>query len=151
MTERPRGPHGPDRPARALDRRQALGGLAAAGVGGPLLAACGGGGNGDASGSGGGPDGPVELGATSEVPIGSGRIYDEQEVVVTQPSEGDFRAFTATCTHQGCAVSDVTETIDCVCHGSKFSIEDGSVVQGPASEPLGEVDITVDGGSITVS
>lgn len=65
--------------------------------------------------------------------------------MVTQPAAGEFKAFSATCTHQACAVTGVTETIDCVCHGSKFSITDGSVVQGPATEPLPEKPISVEG------
>jgi Rieske Fe-S protein len=39
-------------------------------------------------------------------------------------------------------------TIDCPCHGSKFSIKDGSVVKGPATAPLALVAIKVDGTSI---
>ena len=58
--------------------------------------------------------------------------------MVTQPTEGDFKAFSALCTHQGCVVSEIKgEDIDCTCHGSKFSIADGSVVDGPANEAPG--------------
>jgi Rieske Fe-S protein len=71
--------------------------------------------------------------------------------VVTQPTAGEFKAFSGVCTHQGCLVSGVTDTIDCSCHGSKFDLADGSVTSGPASSPLGEVGITVDGDQITLS
>lgn len=86
------------------------------------------------------------------MPVGGGTIIDADKVVVTQPAEGDFKAFSSICTHQGCPVSSVSDgTINCTCHGSRFSIEDGSVVQGPATRALDGVDITVDGDSITLA
>ncbi|MGI5272204.1 Rieske (2Fe-2S) protein [Nonomuraea sp. CA-218870] len=95
---------------------------------------------------------PKALADTSDIPSGQGKIFKNQDVVVTQPSEGEFRAFSATCTHQGCAVASVSNgVINCPCHGSQFSIEDGSVVQGPASEPLAEKKINVSGGKIRLA
>ena len=74
------------------------------------------------------------------------------KVVVTQPTEGDFKAFTAVCTHQGCIVETSSEgEIPCPCHLSSFSPEDGSPVSGPASAPLAPVGITVDGDSIALA
>jgi Rieske Fe-S protein len=71
------------------------------------------------------------------------------KVVITQPQAGSFRAFTAICTHQGCTVSTVSGgTINCPCHGSKFSVASGSVVAGPAPSPLAPVAIKVQGTSI---
>jgi Rieske Fe-S protein len=94
------------------------------------------------------PDAGAELASTTEVPVGGGLILAEQRIVITQPTEGDFKAFSAVCTHQQCVVSEVTETIDCTCHGSMFSIEDGSVQGGPAPSPLEEVTIEVEGDRI---
>ena len=72
--------------------------------------------------------------------------------MVTQPTQGDFKAFSAVCTHQGCVVAEIKgEDIDCNCHGSKFSIKDGSVVSGPATQPLQALKATVSGGEISVS
>jgi nitrite reductase/ring-hydroxylating ferredoxin subunit len=86
---------------------------------------------------------------TSDVPDGGGQIIDGPNIVVTQPEAGSFKAFTAVCTHQGCIVSTVADgTIDCPCHGSKFSIKDGSVVNGPATRPLAAIAIKVEGTSI---
>ncbi|MFE7776659.1 Rieske (2Fe-2S) protein [Streptomyces sp. NPDC057445] len=97
------------------------------------------------------PAGEV-LGTTSEVPEGGGKIFDAQKVVVTQPAKGEFKAFTAICTHQGCTVDKVENgTIDCPCHGSKFRIQDGSVAKGPAQRPLEAKRISVSGDQIRLT
>jgi Rieske Fe-S protein len=89
------------------------------------------------------------LATTSAVPIGGGMILAEKKIVITQPRAGSFKAFTAVCTHQGCTVSTVSGgTINCPCHGSKFSVANGSVVGGPAPAPLAAVSIKVQGTSI---
>ena len=89
------------------------------------------------------------LARTSEIPVGGGKIFADEKVVVTQPAKGDFKAFSAVCSHQGCMVKSVEGgTINCVCHGSKFSIEDASVQAGPATRPLPAEKITVTGDSI---
>ena len=82
------------------------------------------------------PEGIV-LGATSDIPVGGGAIYTAAKVVVTQPASGQYKAFSAVCTHVGCLVNKVTSgTIDCPCHGSEFRITNGAVVAGPAPSPL---------------
>ena len=91
------------------------------------------------------------LAATADVPVGGGVILAAQDTVITQPVEGEFKAFTATCTHQGCTVATVTETINCTCHGSSYAVADGSVVAGPAPSPLAEKAITVTDGTITLA
>ncbi|MBV5245435.1 MULTISPECIES: ubiquinol-cytochrome c reductase iron-sulfur subunit [Mycolicibacterium] len=87
-----------------------------------------------------------KLASTSDVPVGSGTIVGE--VVVTQPVAGEFKAFSAVCTHTGCLLNKVADgTIDCPCHGSRFSL-DGAVVNGPAEKPLQPVAVRVQGDSI---
>ena len=89
------------------------------------------------------------VGKTADVPVGSGKIFGD--VVVTQANPGVFKAFTAVCTHQGCALSGVTDgKIDCPCHGSKFDL-DGGVAKGPATKPLEAVQVAVKGDSIVRS
>jgi Rieske Fe-S protein len=100
----------------------------------------------EASGGGGGG-----ISSTAEVPVGGGLILAEQKLVITQPTKGDFKGFTAVCTHQGCTVNNVTDTINCPCHGSMFSIEDGSVVGGPAPSPLAEQELVVRGDTIDLA
>ena len=88
----------------------------------------------------------------ADVPVGGGVIAKDAKIVVTQPKAGQFHAFSAVCTHKGCTVSRVADgTIDCPCHGSKFSDVDGSVVEGPAGSPLPAKTATVSGGTLTVS
>ena len=155
-----------DQPERLRDappdagspRRTLLKGLAAGGLALPLLSACGsgdsggsGGGSAGGSGSGSGGSGGGVSVAESTVPVGGGVVVD-QEVVVTQPSKGDFKAFSAICTHQGCPVEGVQNgEIVCPCHGSRFSAKDGSVVNGPAAAPLGAKKVQVNGGKVTVT
>ncbi|MEU7000713.1 Rieske 2Fe-2S domain-containing protein [Nonomuraea sp. NPDC046570] len=93
-----------------------------------------------------------QLVGTADVPVGGGTILKEQKIVVVQPVAGEYKAFSASCTHKGCAVSSVESgVIVCPCHGSKFSVEDGSVKDGPATKALPEVQIKVDGTSITLA
>jgi Rieske Fe-S protein len=159
-----------------ITRRHTLTGAAVVGVGLPFLAACGDdGGNatdpatspGSASPSGSASEAatPSETASTAapepaadaltsagEVPKGGGTIFEDEQVVVTQPTAGEFKCFTAVCTHRGCVVSSVEDgSINCACHGSRFSIIDGSVEAGPASSPLSEVPISVQGQSISLS
>lgn len=88
----------------------------------------------------------------ADIPVGGGEILTDRKVVITQPTAGTFKAFTAVCTHQGCLVASITDAmIVCPCHGSTYSITDGSVTGGPAPAPLAAVPITVSGGTITLA
>jgi Rieske Fe-S protein len=112
-------------------------------------AAKGGSGNGSAKAS--GPVGTV-LGTAAEIPVGGGKVFTAAKVVVTQPSKGEFKAFSAVCTHVGCLCNQVADgTINCPCHGSKFKITDGSVVAGPAPAPLPAAKVTVSGGKLLLT
>jgi Rieske Fe-S protein len=96
--------------------------------------------------------GAAPLAKTADVPVGGGTVLTDRKLVVTQPTKGEFKAFSAICTHQGCTVKDVTAgTINCPCHGSKFRVTDASVAAGPAPRPLAEQPITVRGGEIRLA
>jgi Rieske Fe-S protein len=115
-------------------------------AGGAATTAAAGGGASASSGGG------TALGAASEIEVGGGKVFAAQKVVVTQPSAGHYMGFSAVCTHQQCIVDQVANgTIDCPCHGSKFSVKDGSVVAGPAPSPLPAAKVTVSGGQIELA
>ncbi|HEX4720917.1 MAG TPA: Rieske (2Fe-2S) protein [Pseudonocardiaceae bacterium] len=101
------------------------------------------------SGSGGASNG--SLTSTSAIPVGGGTIFADQKVVVTQPVAGEFKGFSTTCTHLGCQVDKVADgLIQCPCHGSRYSVVDGSVKAGPAPRPLPAQKITVKGTQIVL-
>ncbi|TDD63619.1 Rieske (2Fe-2S) protein [Actinomadura rubrisoli] len=92
-----------------------------------------------------------EIGKAADVPVGGGKVYADTKVVVTQPSKGAFKAFSATCTHQGCLTTTVVGgLIKCPCHGSDFAIADGGVRHGPAKRALTEYQVQVKGDGIVV-
>ena len=108
----------------------------------------------DSNGSGGSTAaaGGTALAKTTDIPEGGGTIYKDQAVVVTQPTSGTYKAFSTKCPHAGCAVSSIANgEIVCPCHGSQFSIEDGSVKKGPATTGLTAANITVSGDQITLA
>jgi Rieske Fe-S protein len=89
------------------------------------------------------------LTSTADVPVGGGVVLPSEKVVVTQPTAGEFKAFSWICTHQSCPVSGVDGgRITCQCHASSFSIADGSPKGGPARTPLPEVAVKVEGDEV---
>jgi Rieske Fe-S protein len=124
----------------------------------PLLSACGGGGSSSSDGGGTTGNDPSpragsELVAISDVPVGGGTILTGPKIVVTQPDKGDFKAFTAVCTHAGCTVGSVSDGfITCPCHGSQYAIATGvPTPNSPAKAPLARVDIKVKGNEIDLA
>ena len=130
----------------AITRRGVLAGAAALGVAGALVAC---GDDSPATPPSTGGDGNTTVSA-AKVPVGSAAIVGE--VVVSQPTAGSYKAFSAECPHQGCRVSRVEgKQITCVCHGSVFSATDGSVLSGPSPRGLTSRSVTVDGDSLTIA
>ncbi|GAB3839765.1 Rieske (2Fe-2S) protein [Micromonospora andamanensis] len=96
--------------------------------------------------------GPPALATLADIPVGGGAIFADAGVVVTQPTDGIIKAYSSTCTHQGCTVTSVSDgTIVCACHNSVFDIADGSVRSGPAGAPLPAANVTVDGDAIRLA
>ncbi|WP_230466009.1 Rieske (2Fe-2S) protein [[Actinomadura] parvosata] len=92
------------------------------------------------------------LAKTADIPVGGGTVFKDQKVVVTQPTAGEFKAFSAICTHKGCPVGSVEgDAIVCPCHNSKFAITDGSVTAGPAEKPLAAQQIKVENDQIMLA
>jgi Rieske Fe-S protein len=166
-------------PREDPNRRTVLRGAALLGAGLPLLAACtgadpgsggssssggsasagsGSSGSNGSGGSGSGGSGSGTTVAKSDVPVGGGKILAQDQVVVVQPTKGEFKAFSAICTHQGCTVDTIQGgQIICPCHGSHFSIKNGANTAGPLGSPAGSVQplaakkVTVKGSQLSIS
>jgi Rieske Fe-S protein len=137
-------------PASGTTRRAVLLGAGAIGAAG-VLAACGSSNPAPTTNGGGAPASPQPI-KVADIPAGGGAIFADQNIVVTQPVAGQFKAFSATCTHEQCIVARIQQGhIICPCHGSEYNIADGSVVNGPATRPLPPKIATVTGDTITVS
>lgn len=99
-----------------------------------------------------GGGGGAALAKTADIPEGGGKVFSDEKVVVSQPTAGDYKAFSTICTHQQCPMTDLQgDTITCACHKSQFSVLDGSVKKGQATQPLATKQISVAGDSITLA
>ena len=142
-------------------RRIVFHGLTALGVA-AVLAGCGGDDNGSSGTdpatdsktptggkSSGGTTTETVLAETSEVPVGGGLILTDEKIVITQPADGEFKAFSAVCKHQGFTVTSVEDDqIRCDHHGSVYDFESGDNIGGPAPAPLDPIQVTVKNGKI---
>ncbi len=146
------------------DRRTVVAAGAAALVGGGTLAACGSGepaattsttgsagagpgAGGSATGGSGGSGASNAIVKLADVPVGGAVVAQAPSgaVVVAQPTAGEVVAFSAICTHQGCKVVPAGATVNCPCHGSRFEIATGKVLNGPAKADLEKVSVKVSG------
>ena len=84
-----------------------------------------------------------------DVPRGGGVVLADQKLVLTRTADDVIRCFSATCTHQGCLVTSVSDrAIDCPCHGSQFDVATGEVLAGPARNPLAAVPVAIQGDAV---
>lgn len=151
MTNAPSRPISARDNAGPLGRRTVLKGLTGLGVSAAtvtVLAGCGGGG-----GEGAAPQ-PADAAVTEavqkavdagQVPVGKAAFLEEEQLVVTQPTQGNFYVFSNRCTHQGGAVSQLSEKGDLVCplHGAQYDPTTGEPVGGPATKGLQQFDVAV--------
>ena len=141
-----------DHPTPGPSRRSVLTTAGLVGVGVTALAGCGSADEAAGSVKDAATDGLKGAISKATIPLGGGKIFAGPKVVVTQPTSGDFKAFSAVCTHESCLVSDISNgTINCACHGSEFDITTGAVRKGPATRALPEKSLTVSGDGITVT
>ena len=138
----------------ALTRRALL---VAGGAGTALaLAACApgdassGGGTGSGGGTSSGTTTGTEIANLSDIPVGGAVavMLNGSQVIVSQPTAGEVVAFSAICTHQGCIVVPEKKGLTCPCHQSLFDTATGAVLQGPATDPLPPVTVTLKGDKI---
>ena len=88
---------------------------------------------------------------TSAVAPGSAVQFEESgsPAVLVHLDSGDFVAYSAVCTHQGCTVAYQKGQLACPCHGSVFDPANGAeVVAGPAPRPLPDIPVEVRGGEV---
>lgn len=80
----------------------------------------------------------------ADVAPGEGKIVEKsmQKLAVCRTLDNRLMVRSAICTHLACIVNwnGAEQTWDCPCHGSRFK-PDGSVLEGPALQPLYEVDL----------
>ncbi|WP_030766659.1 Rieske (2Fe-2S) protein [Streptomyces sp. NRRL F-2664] len=95
------------------------------------------------------PTAPVDLGAAADVPVGGAKLYRERKLIVSCPVEGQYKAFSAQCTHAGCVLDKIDAGEgNCPCHGSRFEVATGKVLRGPADRPLPEVPVRAENGRL---
>jgi nitrite reductase/ring-hydroxylating ferredoxin subunit len=97
----------------------------------------------------------VVVGKSEDVPEGTAKAYPVagKEVAIAR-SEGVLYGFSDICTHKACNLSLGGEiegnTIQCECHGSIFDMSDGSVIEGPAQEPIETFPVREQDGELSV-
>jgi len=82
---------------------------------------------------------PKPMSSSAGVPRGEARVVRDGlgKKGVYRDEEGTLHAVSLRCTHLGCLLrfNGAERSWDCPCHGSRFDV-DGSVLEGPASDPL---------------
>ncbi len=153
-SSRRRGPQGLVAVLAACGGADGTGSGAAGAGSGPGADAGSGGAPADASGgtgAGSGGGGKV-LAKTGDIPEGGGKVFADQGVVVTQPASGEFKAFSAMCTHQGCAVKRYQRRGDQPPLPRQQVRRRGRERQGRSRhDPLAPASITVEGESIMLA
>jgi Rieske Fe-S protein len=96
----------------------------------------------------------ITVGAIQDFPISTSKImrFGRKPILVLRKKNGDFRAFSATCTHLDCNVqfkSD-TEQIWCACHNGFYNLE-GKNIAGPPPKPLAQYSVNISEDKIIVS
>src|SRR5918993_4841434 len=95
--------------------------------------------------------GGTDIASESHVAPGSAYKFEDSgnPALLVRLENGDFVAYSAVCTHQGCKVAYQDGNLACPCHGSTFDPANGaSVVTGPATRPLPEIPVKVEGGEV---
>lgn len=96
----------------------------------------------------------VKAGTVSDFEIDSGQIikFGNKPVLLVRTHEGEFRAFSAICTHLDCTVQYRKEkgSIWCACHNGTYDLT-GRNIDGPPPRPLDEYRVVVQGEEIFIS
>ena len=96
----------------------------------------------------------VKVGKLGAIEKDSGTIvrFGTKPVILIRTAAGDFRAFSATCTHLDCTVQYRKEmgVVWCACHNGKYDLT-GRNIAGPPPRPLDEYRVIVQGDEVFVS
>lgn len=78
--------------------------------------------------------------------------FKNKPAILVKTPTGNYRAFSAECTHLQCIVEHQPDNkvFFCNCHGGKYNL-DGKNIAGPPPLPLEEYDVATENGEITVS
>jgi len=93
---------------------------------------------------------PVPL---AEVPVGTAKQVKagEKYVIVAQPTAGQVKAYSATCTHKGGTVQVVEKLhLRCPLHGAEYDATTGDVTAPPAKRGLDVIAARIQGDQILV-
>jgi len=118
----------------------------------PLLVACSSNDNSPSTtspaGSGGGSGGALPK--LDDITVGQAvaATLNGAPIVIARPTDSTVAGFSAICTHQGCTVNVNGAELDCPCHGSKYNALTGAVTNGPATQNLAAVPLSVSGGQV---
>ena len=79
-------------------------------------------------------------------------VIDSKGILLYRQSDTNVLAFSRNCTHNGCTIEsfDNNGISACPCHGSQFNTS-GSVVIGPAVNPLTQYSATITGNIVTIT
>jgi Rieske Fe-S protein len=94
---------------------------------------------------------PGALASVDDIPVGGAKAVksaDGKQLIISRPTAKTVAAFSAICTHAGCPVKPVGQSLDCPCHGSKFDFATGEPTAGPANKPLPAFAVHVKGRTI---
>ena len=102
-----------------------------------------------------GESGQVEVGKTTDFPVGQGKVVpvNDKPVIVVNTTQGGLKAYSAICTHLGCIVEwdQPRQFILCPCHDGRFNAVNGAVISGPPPAPLPALPVTVEGDTVYVT
>lgn len=97
------------------------------------------------------PSSNDSLVGVSAVPVGGSVNTTDSRgkpIIVSQPTRGTFKAFSAICTHKGCTVAPAGKQLKCPCHGSVYDAFTGKNLSGPAPSPLSEITVKETDGQV---
>ncbi len=100
---------------------------------------------------------PQRVAMAGEIPVGGVKLFSyptaDDPCILVRTAQDRYVAYSQKCTHLSCAVyySKDQNRLECPCHQGFFSVEDGSVIQGPPQRPLPRIALEQSGGQLVAS